>query len=99
MLKPGLIGMIPIAALHFSPSERARETVLCHVALSHLGRKMATAGALIADVRIEVLGGLSLGPVILGNPFAVTKIVGHDFVRLRRARPANHRKQSSAILQ
>ncbi len=81
----GLIGILPIVAFYFDQPEKARESSLSHMALTHPGKKMETAGSLIVDILLKVLDGVSLKSVIIeklesqDNPF-----MGHPFLKWMR---------------
>ena len=40
----GLIGILPVVAFYFNQPDKAREAALAHLALTHPGVKMETAG-------------------------------------------------------
>ena len=76
----GLIGIFPILAHHYYHPEKAREAAMTHLALTHPGRKMETAGLLLVDILLKILAGSSVKAVITekieaqSNPF-----LGHPF--------------------
>lgn len=63
----GLVGMIPIIAFYFNHPEKARQAALAHMALTHPGVKMETAGSLIIDILLQVLHGTQLKAAILDH--------------------------------
>ena len=71
----GLVGIIPIIAFYSNRPEKARQKALAHLALTHPGSKMKTAGSLIIDILLKVFHGAHLKAVILDriqsqhNPF------------------------------
>ena len=79
----GLIGLIPVVLFYVNQSDKARESALTHLALTHPGTKMKTAGALIIDILLKVLSGFSLREVILEEIEAQNNpLLGHPFVKL-----------------
>jgi ADP-ribosylglycohydrolase len=78
----GLVGIVPIVVFYSNRPGKACEAALAHLALTHPGFKMETAGALIIDILLKVLNGVSLKAAILEeiekqqNP-----LVGHPFVK------------------
>jgi ADP-ribosylglycohydrolase len=79
----GLVGIIPVAVFYFNRPEKAREAALAHLALTHPGLKMETAGSLIIDILLKVLNGIPLKAAILeqietqSNP-----LLGHPYTKL-----------------
>jgi ADP-ribosylglycohydrolase len=79
----GLIGLIPVVLFYCNRADIAREAALAHLALTHPGMKMETAGSLIIDILLKVLSGISLQEAILeriktqDNP-----LLGHPFTKL-----------------
>ena len=79
----GLVGMVPVVVFYYKQPEKARVTALTHLALTHPGAKMETAGSLITDILLEVLNGKTLEKAILeklgsqNNP-----LLGHPFLKL-----------------
>jgi len=79
----GLVGMIPVVVFYCKQPEKARETALAHLSLTHPGSKMESAGSLIIDILVAVLNGKPLEKAILesvatqGNP-----LLGHPFLKL-----------------
>ena len=79
----GLVGIIPVVAYYYDQPERIHNAALTHLALTHPGLKMATAGKLIIDLLMKVLNGAGLREAILEeieaqkNPF-----LGHPFSKL-----------------
>jgi ADP-ribosylglycohydrolase len=57
----GLIGIVPVVAYYFNQPDKAREAAMAHLALTHPGYKMETAGSLVIDILLKVLNGISLG--------------------------------------
>ena len=60
----GLIGIIPIVLFYFNQPERAKAAALEHLALTHPGTKMESAGSLIVDLLLNVLNGQLLPEAI-----------------------------------
>ncbi len=79
----GLVGLIPVVVFYFNRPEKAREAALAHLALTHPGLKMETAGSLIVDILLKVLNGIPLKAAILeqietqSNP-----LLGHPYTKL-----------------
>jgi len=79
----GLVGMVPVVVFYYKQPEKARETALTHLGLTHPGSKMKTAGSLIIDILLEILNGNTLKTAILeklgsqDNP-----LMGHPFLKL-----------------
>jgi len=79
----GLVGIIPVVVFYFNRPEKAREAALAHLALTHPGLKMETAGSLIIDILLKVLNGIPLKAAILeqietqSNP-----LLGHPYTKL-----------------
>jgi len=79
----GLVGLIPVVVFYFNRPEKAREAALAHLALTHPGLKMETAGSLIVDILLKVLDGIPLKVAILeqietqSNP-----LLGHPYTKL-----------------
>jgi ADP-ribosylglycohydrolase len=61
----GLIGVFPVVIFYFNRPDKARKAALQHLALTHPGSKMETAGLLIIDILLEVLNGTPLKAAIL----------------------------------
>ncbi len=79
----GLIGLIPVILFYFNQPDKAREAALEHLALTHPGRKMETAGSLIIDILLKVLNGIPLKEVILaGIEAQYNPLLGHPFAKL-----------------
>lgn len=78
----GLVGMVPVVVRYFNQPEKARTAALEHLALTHPGVKMETAGSLIIDILLAVLDGAPLKAAILehlerqDNP-----LMGHPYVK------------------
>jgi ADP-ribosylglycohydrolase len=78
----GLVGIVPIVAYYFNQPDQAREAAIDHLALTHPGTKMETAGSLVIDILLKVLNGIPLKEAILeeietqNNP-----LLGHPFVK------------------
>jgi ADP-ribosylglycohydrolase len=79
----GLPGIVPIVVYHHAQPDRARQAALEHLALTHPGEKMRSAGALLIELLISVLAGERLAAAIRRMlheqkyPF-----VGHPFEKL-----------------
>ena len=79
----GLIGMIPLVLFYFNRADQAREAALAHLALTHPGIKMETAGSLIIDLMLKVLSGTPLKSAILAGIEAQNNpLLGHPFNKL-----------------
>jgi ADP-ribosyl-[dinitrogen reductase] hydrolase len=61
----GLVGLVPIVVFYRHSPNRAREAALEHLALTHLGQKMATAAELLIHLLVDVLSGKPLREVLL----------------------------------
>ena len=78
----GLIGIVPLVVFYLKRPDKARETALAHLALTHPGTKMRIAGSLLIDLLLKVLNGTPLEEAILekievqNNP-----LLGHPFVK------------------
>ncbi len=78
----GLVGMVPVVIFYFNRPRKAREAALAHLALTHPGFKMETAGSLFIDILLDVLNGAPLKEAIVEeiekqqNP-----LVGHPFIK------------------
>ena len=60
----GLPGVVPIVLYHHGHPGRAREAALEHLGLTHPGEKMKSAGSLLIDLLLAVLGGEALDAAI-----------------------------------
>ncbi len=79
----GLIGIVPVVVFYLNQPDKARETALTHLALTHPGVKMETAGSLIVELLLKVLNGIPLKEAILEEIEAQSNpLLGHPFVRL-----------------
>ena len=79
----GLIGLIPVVLFYFNQADKAHEAALAHLALTHPGMKMETAGSLIIDILLKVLSGNSLNESILeGIEAQNNPLLGHPFTKL-----------------
>jgi len=79
----GLIGMIPVVLFYCNRADKAREAALAHLALTHPGMKMETAGSLIIDILLKVLSGIPLKETILEGVEAQNNpLLGHPFKKL-----------------
>ena len=79
----GLIGMVPILLLYLDRPEKARKAALAHLALTHPGLKMETAGSLFSDILLKVLNGAQLEEAIRAEIEAQhNPLLGHPFTRL-----------------
>ena len=78
----GLVGIVPLVVFYFNRPRQAREAALTHLALTHPGRKMKTAGSLLIDILLKVLDGARLKESIVEeiekqqNP-----LLGHPFLK------------------
>ena len=76
----GLVGIVPLVAYYFKQPGKAREAAMTHLALTHPGNKMETAGSLVIDVLLKVLNGINLKAALIEeiesqhNP-----LLGHPF--------------------
>ncbi|NNL74882.1 MAG: ADP-ribosylglycohydrolase family protein [Desulfobacterales bacterium] len=78
----GLIGIVPVVVFYFNRPEKAREAALAHLALTHPGPKMETAGTLIIDILLAVLNGTPLKAAILENLEAQKNpLLGYPFLK------------------
>jgi ADP-ribosylglycohydrolase len=79
----GLIGLIPVVLFYFNQIDKARKAALAHLALTHPGLKMETAGSLIIDLLLKVLNGIRLKEAILEGITAQNNpLLGHPFKKL-----------------
>jgi ADP-ribosylglycohydrolase len=79
----GLVGILPVVAFYFKQPEKAREAALAHLALTHPGYKMETAGLLVIDLLLEVLNGIPLKKAIVEEIEAQSNpLLGHPFGQL-----------------
>jgi len=79
----GLIGLIPVVLFFSNDAHKAREAALAHLALTHPGMKMETAGSLIIDILLKVLSGIPLKKAILeGIEAQNNPLLGHPFKKL-----------------
>ena len=79
----GLVGMIPVVVFYHRQPEKARKVALTHLALTHPGIKMETAGSLIIDILLKVINGEPLKEAILENLKAQNNpLLGHPFMKL-----------------
>jgi ADP-ribosylglycohydrolase len=79
----GLVGILPVVAFYFNRPDRAREAALAHLALTHPGEKMETAGSLAIDLLLKVLSGIPLKKAIIEEIEAQTNpLLGHPFGQL-----------------
>jgi ADP-ribosyl-[dinitrogen reductase] hydrolase len=79
----GLVGMIPVVLFYCSRAVKARGAALTHLALTHPGSKMETAGSLITDILLKVLNGSPLKEAILEGVEAQNNpLLGHPFKKL-----------------
>ena len=78
----GLIGIVPVVAYYFNQPDKAREAAMAHLALTHPGYKMQTAGSLIIDILLKMRNGIPLREAIVEeiekqhNP-----LMGHPFTK------------------
>jgi ADP-ribosylglycohydrolase len=78
----GLVGIIPVVVFYFDRPDKARESALAHLALTHPGFKMETAGSLIIDILLKVLNGTPLKAAILENLRAQNNpLLGYPFLK------------------
>ena len=76
----GLIGIVPIVAYYFNQPDKAREAALEHLALTHPGYKMETAGSLVIDILLKILNGTPLKAAISEEIEAQKNpLLGHPF--------------------
>ena len=79
----GLIGILPVVAFYFNQPDKAREAALAHLALTHPGVKMETAGSLVIDLLLKVFNGIDLKKAIIEEIEAQTNpLLGHPFEQL-----------------
>jgi ADP-ribosylglycohydrolase len=75
--------MIPVVLFYFNQTDKARQTALAHLALTHPGPQMETAGSLIIDLLLTVLRGIPLKEAILDGVAAQNNpLLGHPFTKL-----------------
>ncbi len=78
----GLPGIVPVVSVYSDQPETARKAALTHLALTHPGPKMETAGNLIIDLLLQVLQGIPLDKAILGFIEAQSSpLFGHPFTK------------------
>ena len=78
----GLVGIVPLVVFYLNQPDKARETALAHLALTHPGLKMKTAASLIIELLLEVLNGISLKDAILKDIEAQRNpLLGHAFTK------------------
>ena len=78
----GLVGMVPVIVFYFNRPRKARETALAHLALTHPGFKMETAGSLFIDLLLKVLNRTPVQAAILENIEAQSNpLLGHPFTK------------------
>ena len=76
----GLVGLIPIVAYYFNQPDKAREAAMTHLALTHPGHKMETAGSLVIDILLKISNGVGLKAAILEEIEAQRNpLLGHPF--------------------
>jgi ADP-ribosylglycohydrolase len=75
--------MIPVVLFYFNQTDKARAAALAHLALTHPGAKMETAGSLIIDILLKVLNGIPLQAAILEGIAAQNNpLLGHPFTKM-----------------
>jgi ADP-ribosylglycohydrolase len=80
----GLVGIIPLIGFYALLPEKAQETVRTHLALTHPGPRMITAGTLLTTLLLRILNGTTLEDALWAeidrqqNP-----LLGHPFRRWR----------------
>ncbi len=78
----GLIGIVPLVVSYANNSEKAHEYALSHLALTHPGPKMETAGSLMIELLLQVLDGTSLKSAILDQLEAQKNpLLGYPFLK------------------
>ena len=78
----GLIGIFPILLYYYNRPDTARHAALKHLALTHPGPIMVTAGSLVIDILLKVLNGMPLKTAILENLEAQNNpLLGHPFMK------------------
>ena len=78
----GLVGLVPIVVSYSNRPDKAREAALTHLALTHPGRKMETAGKLFVDLLLKVLKGIPLDAAILENLDSQNNLfLGYPFLK------------------
>jgi ADP-ribosylglycohydrolase len=76
----GLIGIVPVVAYFFNQPDKAREAAMEHLALTHPGYKMETAGSLVIDILLKILNGKPLKAAISEEIEAQKNpLLGHPF--------------------
>ena len=78
----GLVGIVPLVIFYSNDSEKVRKYALAHLALTHPGPKMETAGSLLIDILLQVLDGTSLKSAILDKLEAQKNpLLGYPFLK------------------
>ncbi|MBT8364766.1 MAG: ADP-ribosylglycohydrolase family protein [Deltaproteobacteria bacterium] len=78
----GLVGIVPVIVYYFNRPDKARQAALSHLALTHPGFKMETAGSLIVDIILKVLNGNPLKEAILEEIEAQKNpLMGYPFTK------------------
>jgi ADP-ribosylglycohydrolase len=76
----GLVGIPPIVVFFHDRPEQARRAALTHLALTHPGIKMETAGSLLIELLLNILAGKPLKEAILERVTAQDNpLLGHPF--------------------
>lgn len=76
----GLIGIVPVVACFFNQPDKARKAAMEHLALTHPGYKMETAGSLVIDILLKILNGTPLKAAISEQIEAQKNpLLGHPF--------------------
>ena len=78
----GLVGIVPILVFYFNRPHKARGAALAHLALTHPGFQMETAGLLFIDILLKVLNGIPLkGAIVEEIEKQQNPLVGHPFIK------------------
>lgn len=78
----GLPGIVPVVVFYSDDPEAARRAALAHLALTHPGHKMKTAGNLMIDLLLQLLQGIALDKAIMGLIEAQSNpLLGYPFTK------------------
>jgi ADP-ribosylglycohydrolase len=74
--------MVPVIAFYAGSPEKVHEKALAHLALTHPGRKMETAGSLLIDLLLRLYNGRPLKAAILDSLGAQNNpLLGFPFLK------------------
>ena len=78
----GLIGIVPLVIYYFNRPDKARQAALTHLALTHPGYKMETAGSLVINLLLKIIDGIPLKEAILAEiEVQNNPLLGHPFTK------------------